>query len=141
MKQYLIPENGQFYKANMHTHTTVSDGSHSPEDTKAYYMARGYSVMAFTDHDVMVDHSDLNEEGKFLAITSHEVETSAPAPHGFGMATPTYHLNFYAKNPTRPITPAPIPPTPGATPALTPRSRTTTRAIISAATRWRVRTR
>lgn len=99
MKQYLIPENGQFYKANMHNHTTVSDGSYSPEDTKAYYMARGYSVIAFTDHDVMVDHSDLNEEERFLAITSHEVETSAPAPHGFGMAAPTYHLNFYAKNP------------------------------------------
>ena len=30
MKQYLIPENGQFYKANMHNHSNVSDGSISP---------------------------------------------------------------------------------------------------------------
>ena len=99
MKQYLIPEKGQFYKANMHNHTTVSDGSFSPEETKARYMAHGYSVVAFTDHEVMVDHSDLNEEGKFLAITSYEVATSTEAPYGLGMAAPTYHINFYAKNP------------------------------------------
>jgi hypothetical protein len=99
MKHYLIPESGQFYKANMHTHTTVSDGNLTPEAVKEHYMANGYAVIAYTDHDVMVDHSDLNEEGKFLAITSHEVETSGPAPYGFGLAAPTYHLNFYAKNP------------------------------------------
>jgi excinuclease UvrABC helicase subunit UvrB len=98
MKHYLIPESGQFYKANMHTHTTVSDGNLTPEAVKEHYMAKGYAVIAYTDHDVMVDHSDLNEEGKFLAITSHEVETSGPAPYGFGLAAPTYHLNFYAKN-------------------------------------------
>ena len=41
MKKYLLPEEGQFYKANLHCHTTVSDGSLTPEEIKAAYKARG----------------------------------------------------------------------------------------------------
>ena len=26
MRKYLLPENGNFYKANLHCHTTVTDG-------------------------------------------------------------------------------------------------------------------
>ena len=32
MKKYLLPENGQFYKANLHCHSTVSDGHLTPEE-------------------------------------------------------------------------------------------------------------
>ena len=31
MKHYLLPESGRFYKANLHTHTTCSDGCKTPE--------------------------------------------------------------------------------------------------------------
>ena len=34
MKQYLLPEKGQFYKANLHRHTVVSDGTLTPEEVK-----------------------------------------------------------------------------------------------------------
>ena len=45
MKKYLLPESGNFYKANLHCHTTVSDGSMTPEEVKAHYMANaGLSV-------------------------------------------------------------------------------------------------
>lgn len=87
MTHYLLPENGCFYKANLHTHTTISDGRYTPEEIKDYYKARGYSVIAYTDHDVMVDHSDLND-GDFLAITSYEVETNGPSAGGSFMDTP-----------------------------------------------------
>ncbi len=98
MKHYLLPKNGHFYKANLHTHTTCSDGSKTPEEIKEIYKAHGYSVVAYTDHDVMIDHSDLNDEN-FLAITSHEVETNGPSIGGSFTATPCYHLNFYAPVP------------------------------------------
>ena len=39
MKKYLLPENGNFYKANLHCHTTVSDGNWTPEEVKKNYMA------------------------------------------------------------------------------------------------------
>ena len=95
MTHHLIPKSGHFYKANLHTHTTCSDGCKTPEEIKEIYKAHGYSVVAYTDHDVMVDHSDLNDEN-FLAITSHEVYTNGT---GQGAALPTYHLNFYAPVP------------------------------------------
>ena len=100
MKHYLLPESGHFYKANMHTHTTCSDGRYTPEEIKAHYKAHGYSVVAYTDHDVMIDHSDLNDED-FLAITSHEVETNGPSMGGSFTATPCYHLNFYSPIPNQ----------------------------------------
>ena len=45
MKKYLLPEKGTFYKANLHTHTTVTDGKFSPEEIKEIYKAHGYSYM------------------------------------------------------------------------------------------------
>ena len=72
MKKYLLPRLGKFYKANMHTHTTVSDGKLTPEEAKAVFKAHGYSVVAFTDHEVMVPHPELRDED-FLPITSYEI--------------------------------------------------------------------
>ena len=41
MKKYLIPEEGRFYKANLHSHSTVSDGTLTPAQMKALYQSRG----------------------------------------------------------------------------------------------------
>ncbi len=98
MTHHLLPSTGRFYKANLHTHTNISDGRFTPEEIKALFLAHGYSVVAFTDHDVMVPHTDLSDED-FLALTSYEVETNGDAPGGCWSAAKTYHLNFYAKNP------------------------------------------
>ena len=34
MKTYLLPPTGNFYKANLHAHTDMSDGTNSPEEVK-----------------------------------------------------------------------------------------------------------
>ncbi len=108
MKHHLLPEDGRFYRANLHTHTVISDGRYTPEEIKEIYKSRGYAVVAFTDHDVMVPHPELCDED-FLAITSYEVETNAEPPGGSWMGAKTYHLNFYAKDPleTRYVCPNP----------------------------------
>ena len=54
----LLPENG-FYKANLHSHTTVSDGALTPEEAKKAYQAEGYSIVAFTDHHKYAWHREL----------------------------------------------------------------------------------
>jgi hypothetical protein len=41
------------YKANFHTHTTMSDGRSSPESVIDSYAALGYAVLSITDHDTM----------------------------------------------------------------------------------------
>jgi hypothetical protein len=73
MRKYLISEKGQFYKANLHTHTTVSDGKLTPEQVKKLYMDKGYSAVAFTDHDALVCHNDLTDD-KFIALNGYEME-------------------------------------------------------------------
>lgn len=39
-----------WYKGNLHTHTTESDGWKSPEEAIALYKSRGYDFLAITDH-------------------------------------------------------------------------------------------
>ncbi len=73
MRKYLLPENGNFYKANLHCHTSFSDGKLSPKEVKTLYKGNGYSIVAFTDHDLFVTHDYLNDE-KFLALHGYEVE-------------------------------------------------------------------
>lgn len=73
MKKHLFPQEGQIYKANLHCHSSVSDGKLTPEEIKTLYKGMGYSIVAFTDHDVMISHADLNDE-EFLALNGYEIE-------------------------------------------------------------------
>ncbi len=79
MKKYLLPENGQFYKANLHCHTNVSDGRLSPAEMKEEYKKRGYSVIAYTDHNVLVPHPELNDE-EFVALHGVEYDITEEKP-------------------------------------------------------------
>jgi predicted metal-dependent phosphoesterase TrpH len=56
MKKYLLPESGSFYKANLHCDTNVSDGKWTPEKVKEEYAKQGYSIVAYTDHNIMLPH-------------------------------------------------------------------------------------
>ena len=71
MKKHLLPEGGKFYKANLHSHSTVSDGVKTPEELKKMYKAQGYSVFAYTDHDKFIRHNELTDE-EFLVINGYE---------------------------------------------------------------------
>lgn len=96
--QYLLPREGEFFKANLHTHTVISDGKKTPEQVKADYMSRGYSIVAFTDHRKYVDHSDLSD-GNFLAISAYEADMDDGQPdHNYDR---TYHINLYAGDPAQ----------------------------------------
>lgn len=43
-------ERGKWYRGNLHTHTTVSDGRYTPEEAIALYQRMGYDFLALTDH-------------------------------------------------------------------------------------------
>ncbi len=72
MKKYLLPQNGNFYKANLHCHSTVSDGKKTPEDIKQIYKSKGYSIVAYTDHDILIPHDELTDD-TFLALNGVEL--------------------------------------------------------------------
>ncbi len=77
----LIPAEGNFYKANLHCHTTYSDGMLTPQQVKELYMERGYSIVAFTDHNRYVYHKELSEE-RFLPLAGYEVNNDGRKGEG-----------------------------------------------------------
>lgn len=97
MVKYLLPEGVRFFKASLHTHSTVSDGKLTPREVKALYKEAGYSILALTDHHLITSHPELDEED-FLTLTSIELglDTAdyAPPQSFFGQ---TFHFNLIAK--------------------------------------------
>lgn len=98
MRKYLLPETGTFYKANLHCHSTVSDGHFSPETLKAMYKARGYSIIAFTDHDVFIPHPELRDPD-FLPLHGYEMEIDKLLSPNYADAL-TSHFCFIALDET-----------------------------------------
>lgn len=47
----IFPENGQFYKGNLHSHTTNSDGHLTPEEAVALFKSQGYHFLCLSEHD------------------------------------------------------------------------------------------
>ncbi len=73
MKKYLLPHGTNVYKANLHAHTNISDGMLTPKQVKDLYKSNGYSVVAYTDHDLLIEHSELDDE-EFLALPGFEAQ-------------------------------------------------------------------
>lgn len=46
---YLISPDKKQYKANLHCHSTISDGKKTPEELKEMYKRHGYSILAITE--------------------------------------------------------------------------------------------
>lgn len=92
----LIPETGRFYKANLHCHTTISDGKQTPEQVKEFFKSRGYSAVCYTDHEVLVGHEDLCDED-FIALHGYEVAIKKDEGGHTGLFMPVYHFNIIAK--------------------------------------------
>lgn len=100
MKKVLLDSGLQYYKGNLHCHSTFSDGSMTVEEIKKAYVDQGYSVLAFTDHEHLIDNSHLTDDG-FLAITACEVAIKEFAEQSTlkKLDMKVCHLNFYALDP------------------------------------------
>ena len=110
MKKFLLSEKGCFYKANLHSHSIYSDGHLTPEEMKKAYMEKGYSIIAFTDHNIFIPHNELTD-GNFLALNGLEIdfyEGWNPDYVDNGRSYLTWkgcHLNFIALSPDNEIQP------------------------------------
>lgn len=72
MKKSLLPH-GNFYKANLHCHSCLSDGVFTPQELKEFYKSKGYSVLAITDHEGLFYHKDL-DDADFITLAGAEFE-------------------------------------------------------------------
>jgi len=57
---------GQWFRGNLHLHTTVSDGELEPQQAVDGYHAQGYDFLAITDHNTVVDVDELDDRGMTL---------------------------------------------------------------------------
>lgn len=92
----LIDENKTQYKANLHCHTVHSDGRWSPERVKEEYKKRGYSIVAITDHEHLLNHSNLNDDA-FIFLTAYEMYVRN-LPFDY-VNDAQSHINLYSRTP------------------------------------------
>jgi len=67
-----------WYKGNLHTHTTHSDGDTDPESVILWYKGHGYDFLSITDHNFLLkvmEYANLQDEG-FLLISGNEISDS-----------------------------------------------------------------
>lgn len=62
---------GNWYKGNLHSHSSISDGQNRPEDLIREYKENGYDFLSITDHNIYSDFSNENCDG-FLTIPGVE---------------------------------------------------------------------
>ena len=72
MKRYLLPETGDFYKANLHCHSTDSDGEFTPKELIEGYKNADYSILCPSEHDKFITREDLCTDN-FLLLNGLEV--------------------------------------------------------------------
>lgn len=95
---YLISPYKKQYKANLHCHSTFSDGKRTPEELKEMYKRNGYSILSITDHEVPKNHSYLNDQ-EFITITGYE-NYIRPLPNAkSNLYLSEIHLNLFAREP------------------------------------------
>ena len=75
MKKYLLTPKKEFFKANLHSHSNYSDGRLTPQEMKEAYKKRGYSVIAYSDHNILIPHPELADE-TFLPLNAVEVDVT-----------------------------------------------------------------
>jgi hypothetical protein len=63
---------GDWFKGNIHTHTTNSDGQMISKQVVNNYEKAGYDFLSITDHGVLTDTKELSKPG-FLLIPGEEI--------------------------------------------------------------------
>jgi hypothetical protein len=77
---------GAWRRANLHTHTTASDGKVSLQERVNEYAQNGYDVLAITDHHAVTPLEKLNDPESMLVLPGAELHPANP----YGGST--YHL-------------------------------------------------
>lgn len=97
MRRHIAPfgQDGQWFKGNIHAHTTQSDGTLSPNEAQELYRSLGYDFLAITDHWVHTPGT-VTSEG-LLTLTG--VELHGVGYHMVALGIPSLPPHELAVNP------------------------------------------
>ncbi len=93
---YLISPHKRQYKANLHCHSTLSDGKRTPHELKQMYKNKGYSILSITDHESPKCHSYLDDKD-FITITGYEAYIRKAKNCAYDVYEKEVHLNLFAR--------------------------------------------
>lgn len=82
--KYLLEKDKYRYKANLGCYSTVSFGHLSPEEIKKEYINKGYSIVAYSEENILSSQSKLSDS-EFLALLSYKTSIE------------NYHFTLYSK--------------------------------------------
>ena len=82
MRDPLFDSPGQFWRGNLHTHSTNSDGVLAPEEVCRRYKAEGYDFIALTDHFIGLYNYPISDtvpfrDESFTTILGAELHSGA----------------------------------------------------------------
>lgn len=69
---FLLNGQARYYKAQMHCHTTNSDGGYTPQALAEKYYNEGYEIIMITDHNYLTAFQEVTVPG-MLVIQSEEI--------------------------------------------------------------------
>lgn len=71
-REKMFLDEGQWFKGNLHSHTTNSDGKLTPEQAVLTYKQHGYSFVCFSEHDYYTDLREQFNEKDFILLPGLE---------------------------------------------------------------------
>lgn len=102
MKKSAFPINGNWYKGNIHSHTTISDGALDPDVQMNLYAEHGYDFLSFTDHNIMTNLPEWRD-GKILMISGWERDISyiykVKCTHIIGLSGESFEKERFQREP------------------------------------------
>lgn len=94
MKEYQGFKNcGNWFKGNLHSHTTISDGMLTPGQSVKLYQENGYSFLSLSEHDIYTDHRNQLNTEKFITIPSVESSVILYRDKGTNERYKVHHLH------------------------------------------------
>lgn len=67
---------GNWYKGNLHCHSTNSDGKLSPKEVVDLFKENGYSFLCFSDHDIYTDYRSEFDSEDFIILPGLEASVN-----------------------------------------------------------------
>ncbi len=90
----LIDENRPQWKGNFHAHTTLSDGTETPERVVSIYKENGYNFLAISDHERFFDSDEFDTDNfKLLGAIECAIKPNPSGKWALGKNHLSIHLH------------------------------------------------
>lgn len=89
----ILPETGQFYKGNLHSHTTNSDGHLTPEEAVSLFKSQGYAFLCLSEHDRYTDYRAQFNCDDFIILPGLEASANLVDTANGNARLKTHHMH------------------------------------------------